>query len=454
MDPQVLKSDSPEPKSKKGRKWWIIGGLFILLSIAAALIVIFMVVLPRNQSRSQNTEIAPPAASPITIDPNNRECQRETTLAKLEPEVNSILLGFHLDWEGNGDIPTTIIRKLGFTPAVFNAFLQLDPSRSPETAVRYAHFDWHAQEVAKVGGILSFTIEPIALAQVTEAHMLELARRCVKANSEYGVPMYLRWGHEMNGDWTNYGYQPTLYTESFRRVARMIHSMTNLTAMVWGPNLGINYPFSSPDGQVRLPLPGSPDFLLLDTNRDGVINNRDDPYGPYYPGDQYVDWVALSLYWFTDAGSGFNILPPPTFFRDMARSSGPGVDFVNGQANGDPLRDFYGRFSVERNKPMMIPETGASFNPSETGPATNSEIKAAWYRQIFSQQTRNELSKLKIVTQFEERKADGSGMIRDWRVANDSTTLTAFQTIVRSSNLVFANNITVTCGGIIRPRLL
>lgn len=50
--------------------------------------------------------------------------------------------------------------------------------------------------------------------------------------------------------------------------------------MVFGPNNGVNYPFTSPDALVTLPTASSnpADFAALDTNKDGVIDNLDDPY--------------------------------------------------------------------------------------------------------------------------------------------------------------------------------
>jgi soluble lytic murein transglycosylase-like protein len=63
--------------------------------------------------------------------------------------------------------------------------------------------------------------------------------------------------------------------------------------MLWAPNYGGGYPFAS--GQYNA-LPGTSDFALLDTNHDGVLNMSDDPYLPYYPGDDAVDWVGMSLY--------------------------------------------------------------------------------------------------------------------------------------------------------------
>jgi hypothetical protein len=100
----------------------------------------------------------------------------------------------------------------------------------------------------------------------------------------------------------------------------------------------------------------------------------------------------------------------------------------------------------------MIPETAASYNPTERGPATESQIKSAWYRQIFAPEILRNMPKLKIVTQFEEIKRDGSGIIRDWRVANNSETLSAFKDIIVSSKVTLATDFTVTCGGQIKVK--
>ena len=40
----------------------------------------------------------------------------------------------------------------------------------------------------------------------------------------------------------------------------------------------------------------------MDTDGDGDVTMADDPYGPFYPGDDAVDWVGLTLYQW---GSGY-----------------------------------------------------------------------------------------------------------------------------------------------------
>ena len=37
------------------------------------------------------------------------------------------------------------------------------------------------------------------------------------------------------------------------------------------------------------------DQTALDTNKNGILDAGDDAFSPYYPGDQYVDWIGVSL---------------------------------------------------------------------------------------------------------------------------------------------------------------
>lgn len=219
--------------------------------------------------------------------------------------------------------------------------------------------------------------------------------------------------------------------------------------MVWGPNLGINYPFLN--GGVPLPANGSANFLALDTVADGVINHLDDPYTPFYPGDAYVDWVAVSLYWYPDEGTGFNGLPDATFFADSLTATGPAIARYNPLVLNQANRNFYANFAAAKNKPMMLPETSAPFVPAiTTGTATEKDIKEQWWNQIFNDQVRSNFPLLKLAIWFEEMKSDGRE-IRDWRATHSPATLEAFKTDFASSNrakkVVFAENLKVQCNG-------
>ena len=41
---------------------------------------------------------------------------------------------------------------------------------------------------------------------------------------------------------------------------------------------------------------GTAEWHALDTNDDGWVDMSDDPYTPFYPGDQWVDWVGMNMY--------------------------------------------------------------------------------------------------------------------------------------------------------------
>lgn len=230
--------------------------------------------------------------------------------------------------------------------------------------------------------------------------------------------------------------------------------------MVWGPNLAVNYPFQN--GGVPLPNVGSINFNLLDTNKDGVIDLKDDPYTPYYPGDEYVDWVGLSLYWYPTGG--INNLPDPTYFADQLTATGnrksltlgPSVARYQPSVLNQANRNFYQNFCVNRGKPLVIPETSAPWIPSWTkGDGDENQIKTNWYNQIFSDETMRRFPKLKGAVWFEEFKSDGMEM-RDWRLMSSPTVLNSYKTLLKDritkKKLAGAANLEVNCAGTVNAK--
>ena len=76
-----------------------------------------------------------------------------------------------------------------------------------------------------------------------------------------GTGVFLRFAGEMNGDWTRWGRDPAAYKRAFRLVHVVITRHAANVALVWAPNA---VPVSGVDA--------------------------------YYPGDDAVDWVGISLY--------------------------------------------------------------------------------------------------------------------------------------------------------------
>lgn len=89
------------------------------------------------------------------------------------------------------------------------------------------------------------------------AHLREWAR----AAKATGIPIFLRYASEMNGNWVVWHGDPQKYIEKFRLVHDVMAEEAPNVAMVWSP--------------------GDVPAYSMDV---------------YYPGDDYVDWVGVNMY--------------------------------------------------------------------------------------------------------------------------------------------------------------
>ncbi len=152
------------------------------------------------------------------------------------------------------------------------------------------------------------------------------------------VPVYLRIGAEMNV-WT-IPAEPSEYIAAFRSLSTAAHTKCPNAATVWSVGHSSSW--------------------------DKNIDN-------YYPGDEYVDWVGISLY----ANKYFlgQIWPDEQKFNEVVFCAGSGADPV--KMVQEVTEKFSGR------KPIMIAECGTSHNIRTLG-----EDATAWaqtkLRQIYT----------------------------------------------------------------------
>lgn len=323
------------------------------------------------------------------------------------------LFGVNLDW-GSQTI-AEYSRELGQRPAVAVAFADLPFTEAERDEVRSA-----AAQLQTNGGTLLLTLESIdGLAAVTDGVATDVADLAASINST-GVPVIIRFAHEMNGSWYAWGQQPTAYIDAFRRVAGAVHSDAPGTAMMWAPNNADGYPF---EGGASAAQPGTADFASLDTNADGVLSLADDPYAPYYPGDDAVDWVGMSLYhWGSAHPWGENEMPEES--KLAAQLTGT-YDGAAGDETAAP--DFYQTYGVEHGKPVAIPETAALVVPRGDA-AGELAIKQAWWRQVFSDETAERFPNLRMINWFEWEKFEPEVEEEvTWSVLRDQETRRAFR---------------------------
>lgn len=352
----------------------------------------------------------PPAQSAPQTVPTLPACEVADRASLVPP--SGALFGVNLDLHTKP--LARYAEDLGHRPAVSVSFAGF-----PYTAEEKQNLAHAADQIRADGHIMLLTLEPMnGLAAVTDEAVAVLAEDLAGFNAD-GVPVVVRFAHEMNGSWYPWSQQPAAYVEAYTRVANAVHATAPGSAMMWAPNYGGGYPFAGGQFEAK---PGTADFDLLDTDDDGALTMADDSYAPYYPGDAVVDWVGMSLYhWGARYPWGENELPEPGKFADQLTGNYVG-------ANGDDslLSDFYAVYGEGHGKPVAIPETAALFAPGAAGD-DELAIKKAWWEQLFTADVAARFPQLKMINWFEWDKDEPEVKGRvDWTVTNTASVREAF----------------------------
>lgn len=344
---------------------------------------------------------------------------------RLEP-ADGAYLGVNLDW--SRITPADFNAALGHRAAVFVQFYQF-----PLDDTDFANLDAAVESVKSENGMLMLTLEPWGgLEAVTPQAVGSLVEKLAEYN-KLGTSIFIRFAHEMNGSWYPWSQQPSAYIQAFRMFADAVHQDAPRTAMLWAPNYGGGYPFTGGPFEAQ---PADADFTLLDTNQDGRLNMADDPYSPYYPGDDAVDWVGMTIYhWDNEYPWGENEIPEADKFIQQLTGN------FNGQ-NGDDtaLPDFYEVFHTTHGKPMAIPETAALYNTARSGGPTELEIKQSWWRQVLNADLLAAYPGIKMINWFEWEKPENeiAGEVIDWRALGSPEVASQFISDLPLDHLIFA----------------
>jgi hypothetical protein len=202
-------------------------------------------------------------------------------------------------------------------------------------------------------------------------------RRWARDAKAWGHPFFLRFDHEMNGWWypwseqTN-GNKPGDYVKAWRHVHDIFTQVgaTNVT-WVWCVNI------------------------------TGDSNST--PISSLYPGQSYVDWVAIDGYNYgsdkNGTWQGFSKVFKPTY--DQLGSLAP-------------------------TKPMMIAEVASS---EDGGPLGRPASKAAWISDAFLTQLPHAFPKIKAVVWFNWNDQDPE---YDWPIESSPASTQSFASAIGS----------------------
>ncbi len=142
-------------------------------------------------------------------------------------------------------------------------------------------------------------------------------RNVLNTLQSYNKPMFIRFANEMNV--SPIGDEPSAYVNIFRNVANMVHEYDNF-AVVWSPN----------------------DLGALDR-----------PYELYYPGDEYVDWIGVSMYMIKYFQGKKN-----TQYKDSVYFMTGDYGYATNRIK--PIVEFMEKNNIK--KPLMISEGGVPTN--------------------------------------------------------------------------------------------
>lgn len=177
-------------------------------------------------------------------------------LAKFEPESGTYL-GLFLAGKLENSKADQVENAYGRKHAVYLTYTSWGENAKGDST----YFPIKFAEAAKAQGAgIQIGLEPDGgLSQVKDDEYIREFARQAKAS---GIPIFIRFASEMNGEWVPwYTKNGQEYIEKFRLVHDIFEEEAPNVAMVWSPNF----------------LP-----------RDNISK--------YYPGDKYVDWVGVSLY--------------------------------------------------------------------------------------------------------------------------------------------------------------
>ncbi|PLW10743.1 hypothetical protein PCANC_12334 [Puccinia coronata f. sp. avenae] len=262
----------------------------------------------------------------------------------------------------NPNTPAQINAKLPRPISIMGDYVSLD-----RNAEGLGKIDWHLDTILSLPGnpVYQIALMPNhGLLSVSPFVINRVATKMAEINRK-GITVWLRFAHEMNGQWYNWGEDPWLFKDKWRALSVAVRREAPDTYMMWAPNARFGRSVDSQNGG----------------------------YTQYWPGGEYVDIAALSYYHFGG-----------TRRRNVAPKKNEAVETIQEFAK------LYG--SGGHGKPIVLAETAAPYTrlistkQPERGGASEGEIKLTWLKQLFSDDMVDSVPDLKAISWFEIIKAE------------------------------------------------
>jgi len=337
-----------------------------------------------------------------------------------EPATGQVMFGAWVQTE-EGDTPEKFNARLGLNATVIQIAQQIPIQPYNYVTGAGGMAPEELIERSATDAAVFLTVYPYQGLQVlTLDDYTALGNQLLNYTSNYNRNCFLRFAPEMNGDWNPYGLQPLAYVQAWREMYTTIKAITPQTAIVWAPNTGQGYPYG-----MQAPA-NATEAGALDTSQNGAFDNADDPFAPFYPGDEYVDWVGISVYYKGPNSRNVNVAQPPGYCYGAMVNYNPNT----GLTGPEP---FYDTYCNKANVACMFAESGAAYHDMIFGDQGVSDLvlKRAWWQDCLTNVSfYDEFPRLKLMMNFEYEKNETDGGIddhRDFRLTNKTEVLSGFQ---------------------------
>lgn len=201
-----------------------------------------------------------------------------------------------------------------------------------------------------------------------DENIIDLANACKGIRR----PIFLRFGYEFDG--AHNAYPPEKYIEAYKYFVDMMREQgVNNVAYVWH-SWGVNAYYDTQNYPEQYPA------IQEDINQE-----------LWYPGDEYVDWVAVSIF-----GTGW------------------------GNLNENSVIQYLLSFAEKKKKPVMIAESAAIKTSNHRDP--NWVIpNSLWFQNVFSLMDNNKSIKAFTYINVDWEEGNSSNTWGDTQIQKSST---------------------------------
>ncbi|KZO95128.1 glycoside hydrolase family 26 protein [Calocera viscosa TUFC12733] len=285
--------------------------------------------------------LAAVSALPVETTPSTIVKRGEWGIADGALSNNGISIGFLPDFDVSSVSSLNAVLPAGM--AVVGDYISISSDDTSLGGEPYHKSD-----------IMSQSTKPVYMATIELSNGLydfnsdqaDVISYAMKELTDAGVPVWVRFAYEMNGcpAWNAWGCDATGFKQAWGIMASSLRNNAPSAKLLWSPNIDT----SGSDGQGN--------------------------YADYYPGDDSVDLVGLSFYWFGEDQQENTVASSGLFTSQAA--------------------PFYNAYAEAKGKPFVLSETSGGYHyytgtsTPALGGASEYDIKTNWLDQILGADTK------------------------------------------------------------------